>query len=331
MSPVAAEAEQEMLESPRARDWAQEQVLESPQGRDGVRRPTPLLLGPLLFGCDDERPLAPSPTYCMAIPVHRTFIEFGCLEHTPTGYRLAMRTAPACMAHHMREDLDAEAANWQGAHAHWQRHAGADDTIVAGPPGSAASSARQGSSDYSAAAHDAMLPAVTYRLSPTSAKASGYLLGGEVKEQGAPFHLDGRVDSSRSTDDDGGDCSGDEDEDLGLCPEYSAGAPLPSLGSAEHGEGNCRRCCFFPKGRCNNGYDCNFCHFAHEKRKPKNKKKSKHNKRRARTKSMMAAATGMEPYLVPMGVEFMGPNVHIVVDDSMHGQAVAMIPVCFYA
>jgi len=50
---------------------------------------------------------------------------------------------------------------------------------------------------------------------------------------------------------------------------------LPSLGSAQHAEGLCKRCCFFPKGRCQNGKDCEFCHFDHEKRKRKKKKKKK--------------------------------------------------------
>lgn len=50
--------------------------------------------------------------------------------------------------------------------------------------------------------------------------------------------------------------------------------PLPSMGSAQHAEGACKRCCFFPKGRCQNGYNCEFCHFEHEKRKRKKKKKS---------------------------------------------------------
>jgi hypothetical protein len=40
---------------------------------------------------------------------------------------------------------------------------------------------------------------------------------------------------------------------------------LPSIGSADHFNGSCHRCCFFPKGRCHNGYDCDFCHFEHEK------------------------------------------------------------------
>jgi hypothetical protein len=50
---------------------------------------------------------------------------------------------------------------------------------------------------------------------------------------------------------------------------------LPSLGSAGHAEGTCKRCCFFPKGRCQNGFSCEFCHIEHEKRSRKKTKKSK--------------------------------------------------------
>jgi hypothetical protein len=46
---------------------------------------------------------------------------------------------------------------------------------------------------------------------------------------------------------------------------------LPSIGSIDHAKGTCHRCCFFPKGRCQNGYDCTFCHFEHDKR-PRKKK-----------------------------------------------------------
>lgn len=53
------------------------------------------------------------------------------------------------------------------------------------------------------------------------------------------------------------------------------GALHPSIGSASHAIGACKRCCFFPRGRCMNGYDCEFCHYEHEKRKRKNKKKGK--------------------------------------------------------
>lgn len=46
---------------------------------------------------------------------------------------------------------------------------------------------------------------------------------------------------------------------------------LPSVGSLGHSVGQCSRCCFHPKGRCLNGYNCRYCHFDHEKR-PRKKK-----------------------------------------------------------
>jgi len=52
-------------------------------------------------------------------------------------------------------------------------------------------------------------------------------------------------------------------------------ADLPSRGSLGHFAGLCSRCCFHAKGRCQNGHDCRFCHFEHEKRQ--RKKKVKHS------------------------------------------------------
>lgn len=58
-------------------------------------------------------------------------------------------------------------------------------------------------------------------------------------------------------------------------PKPPPGAQHPSIGSEAHAQGTCKRCCFFPRGRCTNGYTCEFCHYEHEKRKRKNKKKKK--------------------------------------------------------
>lgn len=55
--------------------------------------------------------------------------------------------------------------------------------------------------------------------------------------------------------------------------ECTEDCELPSIGSAEHAAGTCKRCNFFPKGRCQNGKDCTFCHFAHDKRKPSRQEK----------------------------------------------------------
>jgi len=55
-------------------------------------------------------------------------------------------------------------------------------------------------------------------------------------------------------------------------PAPPPGALHPSVGSEAHAFGACRRCCFFPRGRCANGYECKFCHYDHEKRKRRTKK-----------------------------------------------------------
>lgn len=49
---------------------------------------------------------------------------------------------------------------------------------------------------------------------------------------------------------------------------------LPSAGSVGHFTGQCKRCCFQRSGRCQNGYNCEFCHFDHERLIRKKKKKS---------------------------------------------------------
>jgi len=48
---------------------------------------------------------------------------------------------------------------------------------------------------------------------------------------------------------------------------------LPSVGSADHAAGTCKRCNFFPKGRCQSGANCSFCHMPHDKRKPSRQEK----------------------------------------------------------
>jgi len=117
----------------------------------------------------------------------------------------------------------------------------------------------------------------SYRIPPE--KSAGCPdAAGRNEESTGKLHI-----HSISTDEDcGSSPDEDEEEDLNICPIYTANAALPSIGSAKHGEGACRRCCFFPKGRCHNGQDCLFCHFSHEKRRSKPKpKKSKRLKKRA--------------------------------------------------
>lgn len=60
-----------------------------------------------------------------------------------------------------------------------------------------------------------------------------------------------------------------------LIERASEPVELPSVGSALHAEGNCKRCSFFPKNNCQNASDCEFCHFDHEKRPKRHKRKNK--------------------------------------------------------
>jgi translation initiation factor 4G len=53
-----------------------------------------------------------------------------------------------------------------------------------------------------------------------------------------------------------------------------ADGELPSVGSAGHEEGTCKRCAFFPKGRCKNGADCTHCHFDHPKQ-PRSRRRAR--------------------------------------------------------
>jgi len=63
-------------------------------------------------------------------------------------------------------------------------------------------------------------------------------------------------------------CPDEEEAAAAKSFEHSVGEEgLPSLGSAKHASGDCRRCNFFTKGRCQNGLDCPFCHLPHERRK----------------------------------------------------------------
>jgi len=52
---------------------------------------------------------------------------------------------------------------------------------------------------------------------------------------------------------------------------------FPSIGSANHfiNIDDCRRCCFFNKGRCANGFQCSYCHYDHDAKANPKKKRGK--------------------------------------------------------
>eukprot|EP00929_Paragymnodinium_shiwhaense_P115527 TRINITY_DN84477_c0_g1_i1.p1 TRINITY_DN84477_c0_g1~~TRINITY_DN84477_c0_g1_i1.p1 ORF type:complete len:417 (+),score=77.49 TRINITY_DN84477_c0_g1_i1:79-1329(+) len=106
-----------------------------------------------------------------------------------------------------------------------------------------------------------------------------------------------------STTDDEEESDGDDAAADGPCPQYSATAELPSVGSALHGQGLCKRCCFFPKGRCQNGINCQFCHFEHAKHKSKTRANTRRRRTRQRTRvSREAEEERGSPYYVDLNL-----------------------------
>eukprot|EP00403_Amphidinium_massartii_P026356 CAMPEP_0178389334 /NCGR_PEP_ID=MMETSP0689_2-20121128/10062_1 /TAXON_ID=160604 /ORGANISM="Amphidinium massartii, Strain CS-259" /LENGTH=667 /DNA_ID=CAMNT_0020009779 /DNA_START=47 /DNA_END=2051 /DNA_ORIENTATION=+ len=95
--------------------------------------------------------------------------------------------------------------------------------------------------------------------------------------------------SSNSDDEDDEELAIPGDGDAAAGSQITDFSKLPSIGSVMHSVGQCKRCNFFSKGRCNNGYDCSFCHFPHEKRKPSRQEK------RERKAAWMAQHSTEEP------------------------------------
>merc|ERR1719424_1364438 len=83
----------------------------------------------------------------------------------------------------------------------------------------------------------------------------------------SPTELFSLPEDSVSVSEDAGQAS-TQDETEQLIAEHNG---FPSIGSMGHFAGQCTRCCFHPKGRCLNGYDCKFCHFEHDARRRKKK------------------------------------------------------------
>lgn len=118
----------------------------------------------------------------------------------------------------------------------------------------------------------AALPLLPQDLAaPQASRPSGGFAGSAEKRISAR-----PAEHSDEEDDDEDDSDVEDDgrtaEDA---PKPPPGALHPSQGSAAHEEGSCKRCCFFPRNRCLHGYNCEFCHYDHEKRKRKNKKSKK--------------------------------------------------------
>jgi hypothetical protein len=102
----------------------------------------------------------------------------------------------------------------------------------------------------------------------------------------------------------------------------SVPAGLPSVGSLGHFAGQCSRCCFHPKGRCMNGYDCRFCHFDHDKRR---RKKTRPLFSSERSQAMPVTMEHGSPPCTPPGLESYIPE-HAMQQGSLHNVSYAMSP-----
>lgn len=181
------------------------------------------------------------------IPVHNTFIQFGLEPEADAFDRRHLATAPAWVGPTMQSAMQAAtfgALAEAGAHG----EPGPQQLPTSGGP-----DALQAESDE-VAEQRLGSPKMRCSAAPGFPGASGGEDGEEGKNAPNP-------------------------------PGFVPGVPpdgLPSMGSMKHAENLCKRCCFFPKGRCLNGLNCEFCHLEHEKRKRKKKKKGSKEHRRVR-------------------------------------------------
>lgn len=202
---------------------------------------------------DNEAPCIPE-----EIPVHNTFIQFGSPEEAEPG-KQHLSTAPAWIGPSFQSMIQSVVQPPEYPTQEW----------------SSLSAPKKLPSPKK-------VPVMRYSLSASSARAAGVATTAVVASYD-PYgswpdeSTTAAASAVAKTADDASDSEDAEANSTKDTPISAAACAvpddLPSAGSAQHHEGLCKRCCFFPKGRCLNGKDCEFCHFDHEKRKRKKKKK----------------------------------------------------------
>lgn len=187
-----------------------------------------------------------------ALPVHNTFIQFGSPAATE-GAKQRLSTAPAWIG----------TTSFQSTVNKMMQEAATQSPPTSEAP---AQPSLPGTADSEESLGSALWLGVPRKV-PVLLRSENGALGGDVPLKGVqkPEEADCK------------DAIGKEPPIVRQRPRGPLAAPgdMPSRGSAGHNDGLCKRCCFFPKGRCTNGFDCEFCHLEHDKRKRKKKKKSK--------------------------------------------------------
>mmetsp|Transcript_83455 Transcript_83455/g.174648 ORF Transcript_83455/g.174648 Transcript_83455/m.174648 type:complete len:468 (+) Transcript_83455:92-1495(+) len=198
------------------------------------------------------------------IPVHNTFIQFGAPKGVELGKQLS--TAPAWIGPTLKSMIQSFIPPTKEP----------DDDDEKG---------EESESTGDLMASPMNIPVFRYSLSSTSARAAGVPASNQVvasyerwpdpeKVHAPTVAPKAKKEEKDDKDNEGNDTEEKKDEFKSELTLETIG-DLPSLGSERHDDGLCKRCCFFPKGRCLNGKSCEFCHYPHEKRKRKKKKKKK--------------------------------------------------------
>jgi len=236
-------------------------------------RPAPLSDG--VFSAKLQQQQEKSEDNVRDIPVHNTFIQFASEPEGDAAGKRTLCTAPAWVGPSMESVMrSATQSMVQTVPVQPSEDPELDLPYVpngAGPAGGIqpiGTSSSSATSQKQPTASPQKVPVMRYSLSASSARAAG-LTGNDADEAEG----EGAVDDDEADEDVQGLVSAtirQGDEEARAAAEAG---DLPSMGSAKHAEGLCKRCCFFPKGRCLNGLNCEFCHFEHEKRKRKKKKK----------------------------------------------------------
>lgn len=235
--------------------------------RDKQKLPNPI--GPVFDDVPEE------------IPVHNTFIQFGA----STGLELQkqLSTAPAWIGPSFQSMIQSAVRGAVEVEASGASAACTGATVVPSGEGAVCSGAARPTCPE---ASPKKVPLMRYSLSASSARAAGVPTANAVVACYEPWLESEKVASAFGHDlattqttqvgtDEAEDVESGEGEQRRDAAALANLGDLPSVGSEKHAEGQCKRCCFFPKGRCSNGSSCEFCHLPHEKRKRKKKEKEK--------------------------------------------------------
>jgi hypothetical protein len=202
------------------------------------------------------------------IPVHNTFIQFD-VPPDSASFKKPLSTAPAWIGPSFQNIIQQASMEAAPQQAEPKRQEEADSSFFAPidsnmndclwPP----EDDEDGTNEMLPLGSPQKVPTMRYALSSSSARAAGLPdWSPTVVPTPGPIG-EAKVGTPPTV----------QDDDRAVGPPAAVSGALPSVGSALHSEGSCKRCCFFPKGRCQNGHSCEFCHFEHEKRKRKKKKK----------------------------------------------------------